>query len=170
MPDRSRNTCRVELARTTVRTEMDVANTYLPRVIDSELDELLMAVPALSVEGVRGVGKTATCLRRAKASYSLEDVNVRAALNADLRALDRQPRPVLIDEWQRLPQTWDYVRQSVDNNPELGQFLLTGSANPPTAPKPPGDPVFTEPESPHMGSKPLRQLSGVVCAQTRLGW
>lgn len=89
MPDRIRNTCRGDLARTTVRTEAEMANTYIPRVIDSELDELWMAVPALSIEGVRGVGKTATRLRRAKASYSLEDVNVRAALNADLRALDR---------------------------------------------------------------------------------
>lgn len=109
-----------------------MANAYLPRTIDSELDELLMAVPALSVEGVRGVGKTATCLRRAKTSYSLEDANTLAALDADLTALNRQDHPVLIDEWQRLPQTWDYVRQSVDRSPQLGRFLLTGSANPPT--------------------------------------
>ena len=34
---------------------------------------------------------------------------------------------MLIDEWQRIPQIWDYVRRAVDNGAKPGTFLLTGS-------------------------------------------
>ena len=37
--------------------------------------------------------------------------------------------PVLIDEWQRLPVTWDVVRRAVDDRGPAGPFLLTGSAS-----------------------------------------
>lgn len=40
--------------------------TYLPRIVDAELDELLAALPALALEGPKGVGKTETAKRRAK--------------------------------------------------------------------------------------------------------
>jgi predicted AAA+ superfamily ATPase len=38
--------------------------------------------------------------------------------------------PILIDEWQRVPEVWDAVRRSVDEDPAPGRFLLTGSASP----------------------------------------
>lgn len=45
------------------------------------------------------------------------------------------PTPVLIDEWQRLPQVWDLVRRAVDDGARAGSYLLVGSAvpNPPPA-------------------------------------
>lgn len=47
---------------------------------------------------------------------------------------DRSPRPVVIDEWQRHPAVWDWVRRSVDRDPGAGRFLRTGSATPVRAP------------------------------------
>jgi predicted AAA+ superfamily ATPase len=41
---------------------------------------------------------------------------------------------VLIDEWQRHPPVWDYVRRAVDDGVGPGRFLLTGSASPTDAP------------------------------------
>lgn len=38
--------------------------------------------------------------------------------------------PVLLDEWQRVPTSWDLVRRAVDDDPTPGRFLLTGSAAP----------------------------------------
>ncbi|MDY6049053.1 MAG: DUF4143 domain-containing protein [Corynebacterium sp.] len=38
--------------------------------------------------------------------------------------------PLLIDEWQRLPQSWDLVRRAVDNGAPPGSIYLTGSATP----------------------------------------
>lgn len=42
--------------------------------------------------------------------------------------------PVLIDEWQRLPTSWDVVRRAVDQDHSPGRFILTGSATPTEAP------------------------------------
>ncbi len=41
---------------------------------------------------------------------------------------------MLIDEWQRLPGSWDLVRRAVDADPTGSRFLLTGSAAPADAP------------------------------------
>ena len=61
-----------------------------------------------------------------------------AVISADPpRVLEGEP-PVLIDEWQRMPATWDLVRRAVDDAPQPGRFLLTGSAAPAQAPTHPG--------------------------------
>jgi predicted AAA+ superfamily ATPase len=38
--------------------------------------------------------------------------------------------PVLIDEWQYVPEVWDLVRRAVDAGAAPGSFLLTGSSRP----------------------------------------
>jgi predicted AAA+ superfamily ATPase len=47
---------------------------------------------------------------------------------ADPDAVLSGEAPVLIDEWQRVPATWDAVKRQVDADPTGGRFLLTGSA------------------------------------------
>ncbi len=107
--------------------------SYLPRTLDAELEALAEA-PALSIEGARGVGKTATAMQRARTVHRLDDPGQLEVLTSNpLRVLDGEP-PVLIDEWQRLPASWDLVRRAVDTSPEPGRFILTGSATPTTAP------------------------------------
>lgn len=111
------------------------SSDYRRRVVDDELDELMRGVAAIAIEGPRGVGKTRTGLERATTTYGLEDPAVRAIMVADPGRTTVGDRPVLIDEWQRLPETWDVVRTAVDRDRTPGQFLLTGSAaprNPPT--------------------------------------
>ncbi|MGH3799701.1 MAG: ATP-binding protein [Pseudonocardiaceae bacterium] len=107
---------------------------YAGRIVDDELDELLAGLPAISLEGPRGVGKTATAHRRAATTLALDDVNQVQLLVADPARLDISPTPVLIDEWQRHPPVWDLVRRSVDRDASPGRFLLTGSATPTNAP------------------------------------
>jgi len=53
-----------------------------------------------------------------------------AVARADPARLLEGERPVLIDEWQRLPEVWDLVRRAVDDGAAPGSFLLTGSAVP----------------------------------------
>lgn len=107
---------------------------YHPRVVDGELDDLLGGLPAISLEGPKGVGKTATAQRRAATVLAMDDAAQRELVTADPLRLDRAPAPVLIDEWQREPGVWDLVRRSVDRNPAPARFLLTGSATPTSAP------------------------------------
>jgi len=107
---------------------------YLPRVVDAELDELLGALPAVALEGPKGVGKTGTALRRAATVVELDDPARRVVAEADPRVVLNGPTPILIDEWQHVPAVWDAVRRAVDENPDPNRFLLTGSAGPATPP------------------------------------
>ena len=110
------------------------SDSYLPRVVDAELDELVAGLPAIAVEGPKGVGKTATAGRRASTVLALDDPGTRELLAADPDRIDRARPPVLLDEWQRQPSVWDLVRRSVDEDPTPGRFLLAGSATPVEAP------------------------------------
>ena len=103
---------------------------YLPRVIDGELDDLLGGAPAIALEGPKGVGKTVSAMRRAEQVLELDDPLDCALLEADPDRLERGPHPVLLDEGQRFPRSWDLVRRSVDADPRPGRVLLTGSAVP----------------------------------------
>lgn len=106
--------------------------TYRRRILDDELDELIAALPAISIEGAKGVGKTSTALERAVSQYRLDGLPARQRIEADPEAVLRSPTPVLLDEWQRAPQVWDVVRRAVDDGAAPGSFLLTGSATPRT--------------------------------------
>lgn len=103
---------------------------YERRIIDDELDELLPQLPAIAIEGPKGVGKTETARQRARTVLRLDEPAEAALLDADPQRLEREPTPILLDEWQRMPRSWDLVRRSVDGNRVGGRFLLTGSAAP----------------------------------------
>ena len=103
---------------------------YLRRVVDDELDELAPSLPAIAIEGAKGVGKTETALQRAATVHRLDDPAQRAIAQAAPDRILDGPRPVLLDEWQRVPSVWDGVRRAVDAGAEPGAFLLTGSASP----------------------------------------
>jgi predicted AAA+ superfamily ATPase len=90
----------------------------------------MSGLPAISLDGPKAVGKTASALRRAATVYRLDDEAERAIAQADLARIIEGERPVLIDEWQRLPESFDRVRRAVDDGAAPGSFLLTGSASP----------------------------------------
>ena len=103
---------------------------YYPRIVDGELDELCGELPAIAIEGPRAVGKTETALRRVATVHRLDDGSQLDIARADPTRLTSGKPPILIDEWQRLPTSWDIVRRAVDADPHTPRFLLTGSAAP----------------------------------------
>src|SRR4051794_41025291 len=109
---------------------MPAGGPYVRRVVDDELDEIIGSLPAIALEGPKGVGKTRTALERARTVHRLDDSAEREVAQADPRRLLEGTRPVLIDEWQQLPEVWDLVRRAVDDGAPPGSFLLTGSAVP----------------------------------------
>ena len=103
---------------------------YRERILDAELDQLCGSLPAIAIEGPKGVGKTETASRRAATIHQLDDPDRLSLAEADPARLLEDETPILIDEWQRLPATWDLVRRAVDRAAPPGSFLLTGSASP----------------------------------------
>ena len=59
---------------------------------------------------------------------------VRSVVAADSTLITTARGPVLLDEWQRLPEVWDVVRRQVDRSPGAPGFLLSGSATPTEGP------------------------------------
>ena len=105
--------------------------TYLPRLADAELAELLRASGAVLIEGARAVGKTATAMQAAASQVLLDvDDNARRMMGIDPSAVLTGDAPRLIDEWQLEPAIWNQVRRAVDERSARGQFILTGSATP----------------------------------------
>lgn len=101
---------------------------YVRRVVDDELDELFAHLPAIALDGPKGVGKTATALRRSTTVRRLDAAAERDLIEADPSIVALDTPPVLLDEWQRVPATFDVVRRLVDDDHSAGHFLLTGSA------------------------------------------
>ena len=103
---------------------------YQPRIVDHELDELMRGVSAIAIQGPKAIGKTETALRRAATVRRLDDPAELDLWRAQPSRLVEADGPILIDEWQRYPESWDLVRRAVDDGAPSGRFLLTGSAIP----------------------------------------
>ena len=101
---------------------------YKKRLIENLLKEYQEDFPAILIEGAKAVGKTSTCLTVSNTDFRLDDSDVLEFLKASMESIIKRKPPVLIDEWQRLPEVWDYIRRIVDSNLASGSILLTGSS------------------------------------------
>jgi predicted AAA+ superfamily ATPase len=100
---------------------------YVPRIVDGLLDELLASFPAISLVGPRAAGKTTTAVRRGGTVLRLDRPEVRQSVAASPDAMLAGLRPpVILDEWQELPELLGAVKRSVDENPAPGRYILTG--------------------------------------------
>lgn len=101
---------------------------YHPRSVDRLIDRLLAEHPALLLVGPRATGKTTTAQRLAATVVRLDVPGEAAAFRADPDAALRDlAEPVLLDEWQAVPDVLGAVKRAVDRNARPGRFLLTGS-------------------------------------------
>jgi predicted AAA+ superfamily ATPase len=103
-------------------------SSYRPRLADAYLSELMEEFPAVLITGARATGKTTTAAQRVQQVDQLDAPGVAATYRADPdAALRRAARPVLLDEWQEVPEVLAAVKRAVDHDHTPGQFLLTGS-------------------------------------------
>lgn len=101
---------------------------YLPRLVDPALADAMSAFAAVMVVGARATGKTTTAARLVDDVQRLDIPDVAATYRADPdAALRRAGRPLLIDEWQEVPEVLPAVKRAVDRDRTPGQFVLTGS-------------------------------------------
>ncbi|MCW1063351.1 hypothetical protein OJ587_11975, partial [Streptococcus anginosus] len=80
---------------------------YHERAIDKRLDALLPEVPAIAIDGAKGVGKTATALQRANTVWLLDRPETQYVAAADPDFTTVPPGTLLLDEWQKVPAVWD---------------------------------------------------------------
>lgn len=106
-------------------------NNYRPRVCDSLLKRKLKSSGAVLVTGPKWCGKTWTSRNAANSAIYMQDTDRRSSYlklaQTTPSLLLRGDKPRLIDEWQTAPVLWDTVRFAIDQNPHMGQFILTGS-------------------------------------------
>lgn len=111
-----------------------MAETYIPRSLESVLKRVVREFPAAAVVGPRQSGKT-TLLNHLFAGkiplVSLELPDVRAAALNDPRGfLNLNPPPVIFDEIQYAPELLPYIKEKIDaRRNRAGQYILTGSQN-----------------------------------------
>ena len=105
---------------------------YIKRLVEDDLVAKMAASGAVLLKGPKSCGKTETASQYAKSELKMDrdpQVSVIMATNPQLLLQGETPR--LIDEWQEQPEIWNYLRHEVDKRKSKGQFILTGSANPP---------------------------------------
>ncbi|HEX4703028.1 MAG TPA: DUF4143 domain-containing protein [Pseudonocardiaceae bacterium] len=101
---------------------------YRQRLVDPLLVDLLRELPALSLQGPRASGKTTTAIRHARTVVRLDQPREAGVFRADPDAALRDlAEPVLLDEWQEVPEVLGAVKRAVDADPRGGRFILTGS-------------------------------------------
>lgn len=103
---------------------------YMPRIMDTLLDQRLQSIGAILITGPKWCGKTRTGMFHSKSQVYIDDPLTRErALLAPESVLDGA-YPRLIDEWQEVPQLWDKARRLIDDAAGRGMFIFTGSATP----------------------------------------
>ena len=108
---------------------------YLPRLIETLIEKKLSYIGAIQIEGPKWCGKSTTATRYAKTVVKLQNPIVfkryQVFASTGIQDLLHGEKPILFDEWQKIPELWDFIRLDVDEkqgNP--GQYILTGSAKP----------------------------------------
>lgn len=102
---------------------------YYTRHIERVIARMSRRKPVLVVTGARQVGKT-TMLKKL---YDLNYVSMNTALtrqdaieNPSLFFRYNKP-PLIVDEVQKAPELFEYVKDIIDEEEGVGQFYLTGS-------------------------------------------
>jgi predicted AAA+ superfamily ATPase len=99
------------------------------------LRKALRRSPVVLLNGARQVGKTTLALEFLKeGNYTYltfdDEITYLAAKSNMSGFIADIPKPVIIDEVQRVPEIFLAIKQDVDTNRIAGRYLLTGSANP----------------------------------------
>ena len=102
----------------------------IPRTALPVLRSLAADYPVVTVTGPRQSGKTTLCRAAfgGKPYVNLEQPDVRAFVQDDPRGFLRTyPDGAILDEIQRAPELPSYLQAIVDEQPEPGRYILTGS-------------------------------------------
>ena len=103
---------------------------YYKRLIEEKLALKLRTSGGVLVAGPKFCGKTTTCMRYQQSYVKLNTRQSIAIARMDPRGVLQGERPRLIDEWQKAPDIWNYVKDDLDEDYQFGKYILTGSSTP----------------------------------------
>src|SRR6218665_1498481 len=104
----------------------------ITRTAAREVSILAKQFKAIAIVGPRQSGKTtlARSIFNDKPYVSLENPDIRHFALTDPRGfLEQYKDGAIFDEAQRVPDLFSYLQQILDESPQKGQFILTGSNN-----------------------------------------
>jgi predicted AAA+ superfamily ATPase len=109
------------------------------RFVKPVLDKALKRSKVVLLNGARQVGKTTLAREYVENGYhyvTFDDENVYlAAKRSPDDFIKDSPKPLILDEVQRIPELFLRIKMDVDAHQDPGRYLLTGSANPLLIPK-----------------------------------
>ena len=103
---------------------------YYPRYIEQSIKRAMHSSGAVLVTGPKFCGKTTTCMRFQKSNIKLNTNQMISLVSMNPRQALAGERPRLIDEWQKVPDIWNYVKEDLDEDYVFGKYILTGSTTP----------------------------------------
>ncbi len=103
---------------------------YIPRLAEQALKRKLNSCGCVLVTGPKFSGKSTMCLEFANSVTSLKTRNAIELAKSDPKSTLEGSSPHLVDEWQKVPDIWNYIKDDLDNNYQFGKFILTGSTTP----------------------------------------
>ncbi len=103
---------------------------YYNRIIENIISDTLKVSGAILVEGPKFCGKTTSCSKFAKSSISLNTKQIIEYTKLNPNDILKGDYPKLIDEWQTVPDIWNYIKDDLDKEYIFGKYILTGSTTP----------------------------------------
>lgn len=103
---------------------------YYSRLIEKEIELKLRTSGAIVVAGPKFCGKTTTCMLYQKSFFKLNTKQAIAMARLNPKSVLHGENPRLIDEWQKVPDIWNQVKDDLDVKYEFGKYILTGSSTP----------------------------------------
>ena len=107
---------------------------YINRLIEATIKRELAALGCVAIEGPKWCGKSTTGERFAKSVVKLSNPitykQYAAFATTSRENLLRGEKPLMFDEWQKIPDIWDFIRTDIDETGHSGQYILTGSSKP----------------------------------------
>lgn len=91
---------------------------------------------AIWIQGPKWCGKSTTAKTFSKSNIELQNNQtlelIKLQISNNSNHFLEKVTPILIDEWQEIPEILDLIRLEVDKRNKNGQFILTGSKTPDT--------------------------------------
>lgn len=108
-----------------------ISINYRKRLIEKDIENKMRYSGGIVIEGPKWAGKSTTAALFSKTIIKLQNPIVKkqyqtfATISKD--ELLAGEKPILFDEWQEVPELWDFIRLDIDENKYKGAYILTGS-------------------------------------------